>query len=368
MAELRTDVNVIKTFNVGLLVTMGVLFLMGLATVYSASRGAGLDNLYKTQLMWFGISLVVGTVILFVDSQVFEKLAYPFYGFCLILLAAVLVVGDIGGGSQRWLKLGPVNLQPSEIAKLSIVMTLAKFFSDEKEGPPYTLKRLIVPGLVIAPMFLLILKQPDLGTAGVLFLVGGSMIFFLRVHWKSIAIVALIGAVIVPIAYEFVLHDYQRERVKTFINPGRDARGSGYNALQCKIAVGSGKAFGKGWQQGTQSQLNFIPEQHTDFIFSVFAEERGFLGSIVLLTLYGTYCFFALRTVARARDKFQMLLAFGVTAIVFWHVFINIGMVIGLLPIVGVGLPFFSYGGSMLLTFMTSTAILLNLSRKRYIF
>ncbi len=368
MADLRTDVNVIKTFNVGLLVTMCILYMMGLMTVYSASRGAGLGDLYKTQLMWFGIGLAVTLVILFVDTQVFEKLAYPFYGVCLALLAAVLVVGNIGGGSQRWLRIGPFNLQPSEIAKLGIVLTLAKYFSDEKEGPPYTLKRLLIPAALVSPMFLLILKQPDLGTAGLLSLVAASMIFFLRVHWKSIAIVALIGAVIVPIAYEFVLHDYQRDRVKTFLNPGRDARGSGYNALQCKIAVGSGKGFGKGWLQGTQSQLNFIPEQHTDFIFSVFAEERGFMGSVVLLILYGTYCFFALRTVARARDKFQMLLAFGVTAIVFWHVFINIGMVIGVLPIVGVGLPFFSYGGSMLLTFMTSTAILLNLSRKRYIF
>jgi rod shape determining protein RodA len=174
--------------------------------------------------------------------------------------------------------------------------------------------------------------------------------------------------VTIPIAYKYVLHDYQRERVHTFLDPGRNPRGTGYNALQCKIAVGSGQIAGRGFLKGTQSQLNFIPEQHTDFIFSVFAEERGFLGALVLLAAYYSYIFFALRTVSRARSKYEMLVAFGFAALMFWHVFINIGMVSGILPIVGVTLPFFSYGGSSLLTFMVSTAILLNISRKRYIF
>lgn len=362
------ETNVIKTFNVGLIISMLLLFSLGITTLISATKGPGIQVLYKTQLLWFGIGLLISLVIVFIDSQILEKVAYLGYGISLILLALVLVIGKTGGGAQRWIGLGPIHIQPSEFAKLAIVFTMAKYFRDETEGPPYTLRKLVVPGLLIAPFFVLILLQPDLGTAGVLFLVASSIILFLRVHWKSLAIVAIIGLITVPVAYRFVLRDYQRQRVLTFLDPGRDARGSGYNALQCKIAVGSGKAFGKGYLKGTQAQLNFIPEQHTDFIFSVFAEERGFLGGLVLLALYVSYCFFGLRTAARARDKFEMMLALGCTAIVFWHAFINIGMVSGVLPIVGVGLPFFSYGGSSLLTFMMATALLLNLSRKRYIF
>ncbi len=367
MSSFQADSGVIKTFNVGLFVSMLLVFLLGIVTLYSASKGSG-TTLYKTQLVWFGLGLLVTLALVFIDSQFFEKVAYPFYGLCMILLTLVLFIGRVGGGSQRWIDLKVFHLQPSEIAKLAIVFTLAKFFSEDKYPPPYSLTRLIVPGLLVAPFFLLILLQPDLGTAGVLFLVAGSMVLFLKVRLRSLLIVGLVAMIAVPLAYQFVLRDYQKDRVKTFLNPGRDAKGSGYNALQCKIAVGSGQVFGKGFLKGTQSQLNFIPEQHTDFIFSVFSEERGFFGAIVLLLLYWSFLFYSLRTVARARGKFEMLLAFGLTAIIFWHVFINIGMVIGILPIVGVGLPFFSYGGSSLLTFMVSTALLLNLSRKKYIF
>jgi rod shape determining protein RodA len=366
--EFRTDSNTIRTFNVGLTVVMFLLFALGVVTLYSATKGPQLQSLYRLELIYFGLGLVGGALLLFIDSQILEKLAYPAYVVCLILLGLVDVVGKVGGGSQRWLDLKLFHLQPSEIAKVALVFALAKWFADDREGSPYTLRKLLGPGLLVLPYFVLVIIQPDLGTAGILALIAGSMVFFLRVDYRSLLIVAAVVVVTVPVAYQYVLRDYQRERVKTFLNPGRDARGSGYNALQCKIAVGSGKFAGKGYLQGTQAQLNFIPEQHTDFIFSVFAEERGFLGSLVLLGLYAAYCFFGLRTAARARAKFEMLLAFGMTSIIFWHVFINIGMVIGMLPIVGVGLPFFSYGGSSLLTFMAATAILLNLSRKKYIF
>jgi rod shape determining protein RodA len=360
--------NVIKTFNYGLLLSMGLIFMTGVITLFSATKGLGAQSLYRTQILWFLIGLPMGIGLLFVDSQLLSKLAYPIYLVCLGLLAAVLFIGHVGGGSQRWINMGFFHLQPSEFAKIAIVLTLAKYFAEEKKGAPYTLRRLITPGLVIMPYFLLILIQPDIGTAGILFLVASSMILFLRVNWKSLLIVFLIAAVTLPLSYKFVLRDYQRERIHTFLDPGRDARGSGYNALQCKIAVGSGKIFGKGFLKGTQSQGNFIPEQHTDFIFSVFAEERGFLGGVALLTFYFMYLVFSLRTVGRTRDKFEMLLAFGLTCLMFWHVFINIGMVSGVLPIVGVTLPFFSYGGSSLMTFIVSTALLMNLSRRRYIF
>jgi rod shape determining protein RodA len=360
--------NVIRTFNVGLIVSMLVIFTMGIFTLYSATKGLGYQGLYRTQLMWFGLGLVVCTPLIFIDSQILQKMSYLIYGVCMVMLAAVLVMGNVGGGARRWLGLGIFSLQPSEFAKIGIVFTFARYFTEDKEGAPYTLKRLIIPGLIVAPYFGLILKQPDIGTAGILFLAAASMVLFLKIDWRSLAIVITLAAVVVPVSYRFLLHEYQRERVQTFLDPGRDPKGSGYNALQCKIAVGSGQVFGRGFMKGTQSQLNFIPEQHTDFIFSVFSEERGFLGGLVLLGVYFAYCFFALRTVGRARDKFEMLLAFGLTSIMFWHVFINIGMVSGILPIVGVTLPFFSYGGSSLLTFMIITALLLNLGRKKYIF
>ncbi len=362
------DKNFIRTFNIGLIVTMLGLFAIGLITLMSATKGPGMAVLYRTQLLWFGIGLLISIAIVWVDSQVFEKLAYPSYAVCLLLLGLVLVFGKVGGGSQRWIGFAGFHIQPSEFSKIAIVFTLAKYFSDSKLLPPFSLRQLFWPILLVTPFFILILLQPDLGTAGVLSLVAGSMVLYLGVSWRSLIIVLVIAVTAVPLAYKYVLRDYQRDRVKTFWDPGRDARGSGYNALQCRIAVGSGRLFGKGYMKGTQAQLNFIPEQHTDFIFSVFAEERGLAGVAVLLSLYLIYAGFALRSVTRARDRFEMLLAFGLTSIVLWHAFINIGMVSGLLPIVGVGLPFFSYGGSSLLTFMFSTALLLNLGRKRYIF
>ncbi len=358
----------IKTFNVGLIVSMLLLFMLGVVTLYSAARGPGLYSLYKSQFIYFGLGLVMIAILVFIDSEILEKVSYLSYGVVLIMLGLVLVIGHDAKGSSRWFNLGFFHLQPSELAKVSIVMTLAKYFSDEKQGGPYNLKRLMIPAAFILPYFLLILKQPDMGTGGIVFLTAGALILFVKVDWRSLLIVALLGIITVPLAYQFVLHDYQRERVKTFMDPERDPKDTGYNAMQCKIAVGSGKTFGKGYLKGTQSQLNFIPEQQTDFIFSVFAEERGFFGAIILLCLYGAYCFYSFRTVARARGKYEMLLAFGLTAIMFWHVFINMGMVIGVLPIVGVTLPFFSYGGSSLLTFMLITGLLLNISRKRYIF
>lgn len=361
--------NVIKTFNVGLMMIVFLIFFLGILTLYSATRGTpGIENLFKTQLLWFGIGLVLSAGIIFVDEQVLEKVAYGLYFACLVLLVLVLFLGESGGGAQRWLRWASFRLQPSELAKIAMVFTYAKYFQDEKEGAPFTLRRLVIPLLILFPYLILTLKQPDMGTAAILFFTVASMIIFLKVNWKSFVIVVLIGLVTIPIGYQFFLRDYQRGRVKTFLDPGRDPKGSGYNAIQCKIAVGSGMIWGKGFRKGTQSQLNFIPEHHTDFIFAVFSEERGFAGALVLLLLYFLYCNFSLRIVAQARGKFEMLLAFGLTAIFFWHVFVNVGMVSGILPIVGVTLPFFSYGGSSLLTFMLATALLLNLSRKKYIF
>ncbi|NBX91850.1 MAG: rod shape-determining protein RodA [Proteobacteria bacterium] len=366
---LKTDSpNVIRSFNMGLAVSTLLIFLTGLVTLYSASRGPGLQSLAKLQGIYFIAGCIITLMIVFIDSDFWRKLAYPTYVVCLGLLTLVLLVGHVGNGSQRWISLGFFKLQPSEFAKIAIVLALAKYFSEDKAGAPYTLKRLLGPALMIIPYFILIKRQPDMGTAGIVFLTAASMIMFIGVEWKSIFLVLVVALISLPLAYKYVLHDYQRNRVRTFLDPSSDPRATGYNALQCRIAVGSGKFLGKGYMEGTQAQLNFIPEQHTDFIFSVFAEERGFLGALVLLGFYASYLVYSFRTVLRARDKFEMLVAFGLNAVMFWHIFINIGMVIGVLPIVGVTLPLFSYGGSSMMMFMICTALLLNISRKKYIF
>jgi rod shape determining protein RodA len=367
----RTDAqNVIKSFNTGLVVSTLTIFLMGLITLYSATKGEGsfFEDHYKKQLLFFVVGSLFGLIIIFVDSGVFEKVSYLTYVICLGLLILVMLIGHTGKGSERWINLGFFHLQPSEFAKIGIVFTLAKYFSDEKRGGPYSLRRLFVPGLLIFPYFIIILKQPDMGTAGILFLTAASIILFVRVELKSLIVVGLIAVITVPVAYKYFLKDYQRHRVQTFLDPNSDPTGKGYNALQCRIAVGSGQITGKGYLKGTQAQLNFIPEQHTDFIFSVFAEEWGFLGGLVLLAMYFSYIAFASRAIQRGRNKFETLLGMGLCSLMFWHVFINIGMVSGILPIVGVTLPFFSYGGSSLLTFVVATSLLLNLSRKKYIF
>ncbi len=368
MEKLERDVNIIKTFNIGLASSAFLLFITGIFTLYSATHTPELSNLYKSQLLWFVIGLSIGVPLLFINFQIIEKFVYPIYAISIITLILVLFIGDTGGGAQRWLKLGFIRFQPSEFSKIALALALAKYFTYEKKGSPYNLRRLILPMFFVLPPFGLVLLQPDLGTAGILFLIFASVVFFLKVHWKSLVIVGIALLICLPIGYKFVLHDYQRERIKTFLDPGRDAQGSGYNSLQCKIAVGSGKFWGKGFLKGTQSQLNFIPEHHTDFIFSVLAEEFGFLGGVIILTFFGLYFFFSLRTVARAREKFEMLSAIGLTSIVFWHAIINISMVIGIVPIVGVGLPFFSYGGSSLIMFTITTCLLLNIGRKRFIF
>jgi len=369
MTNLETDTQrAIRYFNIELVLTMLAIFTVGMFTLYSATAGPGIQSLVKTQGIRFGIGVLISLPLIFIDPQVIKRFSYVIYGGTLFLLVAVLIIGKVGGGSQRWLFLGPLQLQPSELAKVAIVIVFARYFSEYRFNPPYSLKQLLVPMVWLVPGFVLILVQPDVGTAGVYLFGAASILLFMGIQFRSLLIVLMISLITVPLAYNFVLKDYQRQRVKTFLNPGSDPRGSGYNSLQCRIAVGSGKVMGKGYMKGTQAQLNFIPEQHTDFIFSVFAEEHGFVGGIILLFLFYLYCYYALKTVSRGRDKFEVLLAFGLMAIFFWHVFINLGMVVGILPIVGVTLPFVSHGGTSLVTFMMTTALILNLSRKRFIF
>jgi rod shape determining protein RodA len=358
-----------KKFNWNLLILEFLLFAIGIWNLISAT---GVEDkslgLYKTQLLWFGLGMGLTGLILLVHYSLFSRLAYIIYFGNLLLLVAVLAVGKSSLGAKRWIGVGGFRLQPSEFMKLSLVVCMAKYFETDRTVGGYGVKDLVLPGLLMGLPVGLIMLQPDLGTAMIIALTFGSMMLFLRIKTKVLLAIIIAATVALPTVYKFGLKPYQRQRIVSFIDPMSDPKGSGYNSIQSMIAVGSGEIFGKGYRKGTQSQLNFLPEHHTDFIFSVFSEEHGFVGCFVLLGLYFVFLTSGLSVAYQSHDKFGVLLAFGLVSVFFWHIFVNMGMVMGLLPIVGVPLPFMSYGGSALMTSIVSVAILTNIANKKFMF
>jgi rod shape determining protein RodA len=314
------------------------------------------------------VGLLVSGVLLLFHYSALSRLAYVIYFANLLLLVAVLFVGKSSLGAQRWIGFGPIRVQPSEFMKLSMVLCLAKFLENDKTVGGFGFKELLLPAILVLVPAGLIMKQPDLGTAMIILLVSGSMALFAKIKPRVLLVIGTAIAVAAPLAYQYALKPYQRQRIITFINPMADPKGAGYNSIQSMVAVGSGQLWGKGWKQGTQSQLNFLPEHHTDFIFSVFSEEWGFIGCAVLLGLYLLFLMNGLSIAYQANDKFALFVALGICLIFFWHTVVNMGMVMGILPIVGVPLPFMSYGGSALLTAMMGVAILTNIANKKFMF
>ncbi len=343
--------------------------LLGLLTLYSSTYHNQIEIFYK-QLIFFVGGWIVALILSLIDYRIWEKLAYPFYGVVLVLLLAVEFMGKTALGAQRWLPLGPIHVQPSELAKLAMIFVLARFYANERvalaEG--YGFRELVPVLAILLPPALLIFAQPDLGTTMMTIFVSATVIFYCRLRWRTLLTMVIAFVVSVPLAYQFVLRDFQRDRVKTFLNPSRDPLHKGYHALQSMITVGSGQITGKGFLEGTQSKLEFLPKHHTDFIFSAFAEEWGFLGSLFLLGLFLLLLFMGMEICRHSRDKFGSVLGVGALAVVLWHVIVNMGMEIGLLPVVGVPLPFFSYGGSSFITNMIAVGILLSISLRRHIF
>ncbi len=359
----------LKKFNWNMLILQVLLFGIGIFNLISATAVEDKSlGLYKTQLMHFGLGLGLTALLLLVHYSLLSRLAWVIYFAAVVTLIAVLFVGKASLGAQRWIGIGGLRFQPSEFMKLAMVIALAKYFENDRTQGGFGFKELLIPGLLVGIPFLLIAKQPDLGTGLVLLATSGSMLLFLKIKPRVLVILATAGLVAAPLLYTYALKPYQRQRLVTFIDPMADPKGAGYNSLQSMIAVGSGQLFGKGYKQGTQSQLNFLPEHHTDFIFSVFSEEWGFVGCVTLLVLYLVFFLSGISIAYQSHDKFGMLLAFGVVSIFFWHVVINMGMVMGLLPIVGVPLPFLSYGGSSLLTAMLGVAVLTNIANKKFMF
>ena len=311
--------------------------------------------------------LVVMVGCFFFSYKHLEQWAYGVYAVCILMLVAVLLFGKVVGGSRRWLDLGMASVQPSELAKIAVIIALARYYARLVTPRGFTLRELVRPMILTILPFALIVRQPDLGTAMVIALIALSMTVFAKIERRSMVYIVL-ACIVVAVAGWFFLKDYQQQRILTFLNPDRDPLGAGYHIIQSKIAIGSGMLTGKGFLKGTQNALAFLPEQHTDFIFSVLAEEWGLVGGGLLLFAFLVLILWGLNIAQRCRDPFGTLLAVGITALIFWEVFINIGMVMGLLPVVGVTLPFVSYGGSSVLTIFIGIGLLMNISMRRFLF
>jgi len=364
------DRRLIQNFEWPIFVMGLGVALIGIVNLISASpeRGAFLPDTAWRQVVWMALGLALLLATLLLDYRTLERIAIPFYGGVILLLVAVLFIGRIVNGSQRWIDLGPFNLQPSELAKLALIILFARLLARRSATSSIGLLDLIFPALLVAIPAALVVKQPDLGTALVLCVVSASFLAVTRVRVGSLVLIVAGAVAAVTVAWLFFLHDYQKERVFTFMNPERDPLGAAYHAIQSQIAVGSGGLFGKGFLHGSQSQLDFLPEEQTDFVFSVLGEEWGFVGTATVLLLYLGILIRGLMIAHSSKDLFGAYLAVGIVSLFFWAGAINVGMVIGVLPVVGVPLPMLSYGGSALLTCMIALGLLMNVSMRRYIF
>ena len=345
-------------FNWGFLLLILAIASIGIAMLYSVADG-NFDPWASRQTVRFAMGLGILFVVAFIDVRIWMNLAYPAFGLTLLMLIAVEFVGVRGMGAQRWINLGFLQFQPSELVKITLIMALARYFHGLTLDQVSRLRFLIAPVLMMGVPFYLTLRQPDLGTAVLIAVVGITLFFMAGLAWRFFILggVAVVGAV--PIAWS-TLYDYQRQRVLTFLDPESDPLGSGYHILQSKIALGSGGLFGKGFMEGTQSHLNFLPEKHTDFIVTMWAEELGLVGGLTLLGLYFMVLMFGISVGLQTRNQFGRLLAIGITVNFFLYIFINIAMVMGLVPVVGVPLPLVSYGGTAMLTLMFGFGLLMS--------
>ena len=364
------DRRLIQNFDWVLLFLLMMLAGLSILNLYSATypiRDVGGSQVFIKQIYWFLIGFAVFFAMTTFNYSVLERFAYPTYFTAVFLLVLVLIIGKVTSGSQRWLSLGPISFQPSEVTKIVMLIILAKFFSEREGQLEYRLRDLWQPFLLIGIVSGLILKEPDLGTALLIILVSFSVVLIAKVKWESLFILLMTALSVAPFVW-FSLRTYQKNRILTFLRPDMDPLGSGYHINQSKIAIGSGQFWGKGFLQGTQTRLHFLPEQHTDFAFSVWAEEWGFVGSAFLLLVYLAIIFWGLNIARNSKDQFGSMLAVGIVALVFWQAVINVGMVTGLMPVVGLPLLLFSYGGTSLISTMAAAGLLMNISMRRFMF
>jgi rod shape determining protein RodA len=361
------DRRLLTHFDWPVLTLVLIISFIGVLNLYSATFGEVESHLYAKQILWIGIGLAFALFITVFDYRFYRDFAYIFYGISLVLLMAILIYSTINPEASRWIKVGPFFFQPAEPAKITIILSLAKYFDRFSKRDGYLLRELIIPFIILLVPSLMVAKQPDLGTAIGLLLIGFSIVLFVKIKWKSLVIMIIGGISILPFMWNFLM-PYQKRRILTFFKPELDPLGAGYHIIQSKIAIGSGGFLGKGFLKGTQCKLHFLPAQHTDFVFSVLAEEWGLLGGVILLGLYLFLILWGLNISIRSKDRFGAIVAFGVVSMIFWHMIINIGMALGIMPVVGIPLPFMSYGGSAIISMMAGVGLLLNISMRRYIF
>lgn len=353
--SLLAKLGEINWFIVGL---MTLIASIGFAMMVSAGGGE-FSPWASQQITRFCIAFIGMIILAIIPQRVLMDGAYLAYIAGLLVLIGVDIIGHIGMGAQRWLQFGGLNLQPSEFMKLALILVLARYFHRMYPEDIRRFPFLILPALMIILPAIFILRQPNLGTTVIMVSVGGIICFLAGVQWRYFIGLGASVVAAAPFAWHF-LHDYQKRRVLTFLDPEQDPLGAGYNIMQSMIAIGSGGLFGKGYLQGSQNQLNFLPEKHTDFIFTMLAEEFGFAGSVLLLLLYFLLLMFGMMVALRSRSTFGALVAAGVTAMLFIHILINCGMVMGMLPVVGVPLPLMSYGGSIMVSTVLAMGLLLN--------
>ncbi len=364
------DRRLAMNFDWGTLALSLAIVSLSIVLLYSATseRLEGPSGMHLKQLLWAVIGLVSMFAVLCIDYQTLCRHAYVLYGALLVSLVIVLLFGRVVNGSQRWLVLGPWHVQTSELAKPVLILVLARYFTEHTPAgtASLTFRALLLPVLLVGLPFVLIVKQPNLSTAMVLVVLLGVMALMIGLRRTTLITLLLLGVGVVPLAWTLVLKDYQRERLLTLLNPQPDLLGAGYHSWQSKIAIGSGGLWGKGLLAGTQSRLSFLPERHTDFIFAVLAEEVGFVGVVLLLCLFGCLLVHGFSIAYRSRDRLGALVATGVVSMLAVQIFLNIGMAIGLVPIIGLPLPLMSYGGSSLVMTFLCLGLLMNVRMRRF--
>jgi rod shape determining protein RodA len=365
------DRRSLQHFDWLLLFLVTAIVAIGLANLFSATQpgsGGSLPAAFRRQLFSLAVASCGFTAALLVDYRRMERLAWPIFAATCLLVASTLLFAPVTRGNQSWLLVGPFSLQPAELAKVGLILALARHFH---RHPPSEVRRLVdlaVPGLIVALPVGLILLQRDLGVALITLLIAATYLPFTRIRGRSWALVGAAAVAGFAMLWRFGFQDYHRQRLMDFVDPTRDPLASGYQAIQSKIAIGSGGLFGQGYLAGTQTQLQFLPTQHSDFVFSVLAEEWGFVGCMVLLGLYLATLLWGLVVAANSKDRFGAMLAVGVVGMLLWPAVVNVAMVLGLAPVIGVPLPLLSFGGSQLLANLVALGLLINVSMRRYMF
>ena len=358
--------------DMALLVCSVAIATLGLVNLYSATsyyveagKKAGLADIYVSQVYWIVVGGLLAILTAVIDYRHYERLAYFFYGAGIVSLLLVFVLGNDIRGSVRWIPVGSFHFQPSEFMKIVFVLVLAKHLHNDPHLEPRRWVDLTVPlGITAIPVGL-VMAQPDLGTALIYIFTAATILAMVRIRRRSLLSAIVFASIAAPLTWSYLLKDYQKSRITSFLDPEHDITGTGWHALQSKTAIGNGGLTGCGFMQGTQNQFGFLPDQFSDFPFSVFAEDWGLLGCALLIALYCFLCVWAIHIASQAKDRFGAALAVGVGALIFWHVVANIGMASGILPVVGITLPLFSYGGSSVMTFMVCLGLLMNVSMRR---